>query len=210
MKNKKLIIVIALIVVILLIVIPRIAKKGTTEKVAGTKQGDNVENYVKEHYLDQELLEYLSGNVTNEKKMAYAIDKINSQAGQIQKEVTKDQLKEKYSEIFGEDLQITEAVFLLSNSYEYEQTRGTFLYKDENEQQPKEQKTAESSDEGQKNVLVITGTEYNKQEDKYIVTIDEKSSEDSDAILIKTSKMELKDNGKGGYSIIDYYRDIKK
>ena len=56
MKNKKFIIVIALIVVILLIVIPRIAKKGTTEKVAGTKQGDNVENYVKEHYLDQELL----------------------------------------------------------------------------------------------------------------------------------------------------------
>ena len=85
MENKKKIkiFLIIIICIILIIGLAQILKKNHDNNT----NNKNVEDYVKEHYLKVELLEYLKGEVTQENKIAYTIDEINRNLGQKQKEV---------------------------------------------------------------------------------------------------------------------------
>ena len=207
MKNKKTItIAIIIILVVLIIAIPKLVNKNKDGNTSTGKRDKSVENYVQEHYLNLELLDYLTGEVTPENKMAYTIDQINKQSGQRQKELTQDQVKSKYQEIFAEELQITEAAFMLPNNYEFERSRATFLDKRE---ENNEQNVLENTANEEKNTLEITGSKYDKSSDKYIVTIQEKSGSGDNAIVVRTTNMELKSNSNGGYVITDYYKENK-
>ena len=100
MKNKKTItIAIIIILVVLIIAIPKLVNKNKDGNTSTGKRDTSVENYVQEHYLNLELLDYLTGEVTPENKMAYTIDQINKQSGQRQKELTQDQVKSKYQDL---------------------------------------------------------------------------------------------------------------
>lgn len=206
MKNKKTININIMAIVIICIILIFAIVKFVNKNSKNTSEGGNqeIEDYVREHYLNFELLDYITGNVTNESKMAYAIDQINKTLGKKQNEIKQDELKSKYSEIFAEDLEITEAAFMLPNGYEFEQSRGTFVNKMEDENNELEDQNSKNQ-----NVLEITGSKYDKANEKYIVMIEEKSGKGENAILIKTTDMELKSNGNGGYIIIDYYKENK-
>lgn len=203
MKNKK-ILILFVIIVLILIVIFSISKKqkqsSGTEKTKGSRN-ETVEAYVRDHYLKSDLLDYMIGEVSQENKIAYSIDQINKQNGKRKKEITRDELKGKYSEIFAEDLEITEAAFMLSNNYEFEESRGTFLDKSGND------KIDDRLSVENQNILEVTDSEYDKESDKYIVTINEKSGSEDNVIVVKTTKMELKNNGHDGYIITDYYKE---
>ena len=165
------------------------------------KTNTDVEEYVKEHYLNPELLNYMTGEVTIENKMAYTIDVLNEKSGEKVKEISKDQVIEEYKRIFSEDLEINEAAFMLVNNYEFEQSRGTFLQKNESGLGEKQEKENGNKNE---NKLVITNVEYDKSKDKYIVTIEEKTNSEK-AQTIKKTKLELEKQNED-YIITDYYK----
>lgn len=165
------------------------------------KTNTDVEEYVKEHYLNPELLNYMTGDVTIENKMAYTIDVLNEKSGEKVKEISKDQVIEEYKRIFSEDLEINEAAFMLVNNYEFEQSRGTFLQKNESSLGEKQEKENGNKNE---NKLVITNVEYDKSKDKYIVTIEEKTNSEK-AQTIKKTKLELEKQNED-YIITDYYK----
>ncbi len=196
MKNKKILIIFAIIICIMLIIIA-ISLNNTNNEKTNT----DVEEYVKEHYLNPELLNYMTGDVTIENKMAYTIDVLNEKSGEKVKEISKDQVIEEYKRIFSEDLEINEAAFMLVNNYEFEQSRGTFLQKNESSLGEKQEKENGNKNE---NKLVITNVEYDKSKDKYIVTIEEKTNSEK-AQTIKKTKLELEKQNKD-YIITDYYK----
>ena len=154
MENKKKIkiFLIIIICIILIIGLAQILKKNHDNNT----NNKNVEDYVKEHYLKVELLEYLKGEVTQENKIAYTIDEINRNLGQKQKEVPEEEVKNKYNEIFNESLEINEHVFILTNGYEYKQSRKTFLNNNDI-------KSNIPEDEESKRNLEIVGSKYNKK-----------------------------------------------
>ncbi len=196
MKNKKILIIFAIIICIMLIIIA-ISLNNTNNEKTNT----DVEEYVKEHYLNPELLNYMTGDVTIENKMAYTIDVLNEKSGEKVKEISKDQVIEEYKRIFSEDLEINEAAFMLVNNYEFEQSRGTFLQKNESSLGEKQEKENGNKNE---NKLVITNVEYDKSKDKYIVTIEEKTNSEK-AQTIKKTKLELEKQNED-YIITDYYK----
>lgn len=196
MKNKKILIIFAIIICIMLIIIA-ISLNNTNNEKTNT----DVEEYVKEHYLNPELLNYMTGDVTIENKMAYTIDVLNEKSGEKVKEISKDQVIEEYKRIFSEDLEINEAAFMLVNNYEFEQSRGTFLQKNESTLGEKQEKENGNKNE---NKLVITNVEYDKSKDKYIVTIEEKTNSEK-AQTIKKTKLELEKQNED-YIITDYYK----
>lgn len=196
MKNKKILIIFAIIICIMLIIIA-ISLNNTNNEKTNT----DVEEYVKEHYLNSELLNYMTGDVTIENKMAYTIDVLNEKSGEKVKEISKDQVIEEYKRIFSEDLEINEAAFMLVNNYEFEQSRGTFLQKNESSLGEKQEKENGNKNE---NKLVITNVEYDKSKDKYIVTIEEKTNSEKDQTIKKT-KLELEKQNED-YIITDYYK----
>lgn len=196
MKNKKILIIFAIIICIMLIIIA-ISLNNTNNEKTNT----DVEEYVKEHYLNPELLNYMTGEVTIENKMAYTIDVLNEKSGEKVKEISKDQVIEEYKRIFSEDLEINEAAFMLVNNYEFEQSRGTFLQKNESGLGEKQEKENGNKNE---NKLVITNVEYDKSKDKYIVTIEEKTNSEK-AQTIKKTKLELEKQNED-YIITDYYK----
>lgn len=196
MKNKKILIIFAIIICIMLIIIA-ISLNNTNNEKTNT----DVEEYVKEHYLNPELLNYMTGDVTIENKMAYTIDVLNEKSGEKVKEISKDQVIEEYKRIFSENLEINEAAFMLVNNYEFEQSRGTFLQKNESSLGEKQEKENGNKNE---NKLVITNVEYDKSKDKYIVTIEEKTNSEK-AQTIKKTKLELEKQNED-YIITDYYK----
>lgn len=196
MKNKKILIIFAIIICIMLIIIA-ISLNNTNNEKTNT----DVEEYVKEHYLNSELLNYMTGDVTIENKMAYTIDVLNEKSGEKVKEISKDQVIEEYKRIFSEDLEINEAAFMLVNNYEFEQSRGTFLQKNESSLGEKQEKENGNKNE---NKLVITNVEYDNSKDKYIVTIEEKTNSEK-AQTIKKTKLELEKQNED-YIITDYYK----
>lgn len=196
MKNKKILIIFAIIICIMLIIIA-ISLNNTNNEKTNT----DVEEYVKEHYLNPELLNYMTGDVTIENKMAYTIDVLNEKSGEKVKEISKDQVIEEYKRIFSEDLEINEAAFMLVNNYEFEQSRGTFLQKNESSLGEKQEKENGNKNE---NKLVITNVEYDNSKDKYIVTIEEKTNSEK-AQTIKKTKLELEKQNED-YIITDYYK----
>ncbi len=196
MKNKKILIIFAIIICIMLIIIA-ISLNNTNNEKTNT----DVEEYVKEYYLNPELLNYMTGDVTIENKMAYTIDVLNEKSGEKVKEISKDQVIEEYKRIFSEDLEINEAAFMLVNNYEFEQSRGTFLQKNESSLGEKQEKENGNKNE---NKLVITNVEYDKSKDKYIVTIEEKTNSEK-AQTIKKTKLELEKQNED-YIITDYYK----
>lgn len=196
MKNKKILIIFAIIICIMLIIIA-ISLNNTNNEKTNT----DVEEYVKEHYLNPELLNYMTGDVTIENKMAYTIDVLNEKSGEKVKEISKDQVIEEYKRIFSEDLEINEAAFMLVNNYEFEQSRGTFLQKNESSLGEKQEKENGNKNE---NKLVITNVEYDKSKDKYIVTIEEKTNSEK-AQTIRKTKLELEKQNED-YIITDYYK----
>lgn len=196
MKNKKILIIFAIIICIMLIIIA-ISLNNTNNEKTNT----DVEEYVKEHYLNPELLNYMTGEVTIENKMAYTIDVLNEKSGEKVKEISKDQVIEEYKRIFSEDLEINEAAFMLVNNYEFEQSRGTFLQRNESGLGEKQEKENGNKNE---NKLVITNVEYDKSKDKYIVTIEEKTNSEK-AQTIKKTKLELEKQNED-YIITDYYK----
>ena len=197
MENKKKIkiFLIIIICIILIIGLAQILKKNHDNNT----NNKNVEDYVKEHYLKIELLEYLKGEVTQENKIAYTIDEINRNLGQKQKEVPEEEVKNKYNEIFNESLEINEPVFILTNGYEYKQSRKTFLNNNDI-------KSNIPEDEESKRNLEIVGSKYNKKTDEYIVTIEERMITEQKQTTINISNIVLKSNN-GGYIITNYYNE---
>lgn len=194
-KNKRIIILVLICLVILTVYFISEKSKENVNINQSSSRDEQIEQYVTSHYLDAELLNYMVGGVTPENKMTYVIEKMNSQLGQRQKEIKLDDLKSKYVEIFAEEPVITEAMFLLSNNYEFEHVRGTFLDKGGVQDDKKD---------ANMNSFEVVGSKYDKSLGSYVVTIEEKTGDELKQV-VRTMNMELKSNGNGGFVIDKYY-----
>ena len=96
-------------------------------------------------------------------------------------------------------MEINEPVFILTNGYEYKQSRKTFLNNNDI-------KSNIPEDEESKRNLEIVGSKYNKKTDEYIVTIEERMITEQKQTTINISNIVLKSNN-GGYIITNYYNE---
>ena len=115
-------ILIALIIIVAIIIAVKNKDKkqestGTIEKYTGKYA--EVVNYVKDNYLSVGLLRRLQSGASKDNKMAYTIDVLNKEKG-YNKEYSQEDVKNKYKEIFGEDLDLEEYSGMLVNGYEYQ------------------------------------------------------------------------------------------
>ena len=163
---------IALIILIIVIVQKKKSLNLNTSKennnnLKSAQSTESVKEYVEKTYLHYDLLMDAMGGLSQDEKIKYVIDVLNQENGSVPNEIDTNVVKEKYKEIFKEDLEITEGYFLLANGYEYRASENVFKLNETSGLSPNYQ----TSKDEMRNHLEITDVKSGKAVGEYILTI---------------------------------------
>ena len=120
-KQKR--ILIAVIIIVLIIIVTVIAINSNNN---GKNDLAKIEEYVRNNYLKNEILNSLENGKTSQDKMNTAIISINRDNGSKLKKISEQDVVKRYKELFDEDLKIEEPSFMLPNGYAYNYDDKTF------------------------------------------------------------------------------------